>query len=283
MRSVTPHAALAVFLLALTAPPFEPAFGQEARAIEEVALTGSRIGRDPLHEPTAAKDLNRDDLVNTGFTSLGDALRDLIAGCAPNSQFNMPGSQGFPQDGAGIGAGSGRLWLRKLKTIRTLILMDGRRWIPGASASGEPEDKAHDNFTDPQSRIMRTSADGFQPCCNAQLAVEGANRLVVAAEVSANASGYAKAGARLQLPWSWGFPLQLVPTCAAVCRRVAFAPFGPQPRSVPEDGRVGFAAFDNTDHHCRIDSRNQSAARNRPTTSTVERAAPSAQYEVATA
>ena len=33
--------------------------------------------------------------------------------------------------------------------------------------------KARDNFTDPQSRIMKTSADGFQQCHNAQLAVEG--------------------------------------------------------------------------------------------------------------
>ena len=38
---------------------------------------------------------------------------------------------------------------------------------------GEPEEKTQDNFTDPQSRIMKTSADGFQQCYNAQLAVEG--------------------------------------------------------------------------------------------------------------
>ncbi|MCY3793098.1 MAG: TonB-dependent receptor plug domain-containing protein, partial [Gammaproteobacteria bacterium] len=139
MRSVTPCAALAVFLLALAAAPFELAFGQEARAIEEVVVTGSRIRRDPLNEPTASMELNRDDLVNTGFTNLGDALQNLpITGSAPNSQFNIPGNQGFPQDGAGIGAGSVQLSLRNLKSIRTLILVDGRRWIPGASASGVP-------------------------------------------------------------------------------------------------------------------------------------------------
>ena len=53
---------------------------------------------------------------------------------------------------------------------------------------GEPEEKAQDNFTDPQSRIMKTSADGFQQCYNAQLAVEGENQLIVAVEVSSNAS-----------------------------------------------------------------------------------------------
>ena len=49
---------------------------------------------------------------------------------------------------------------------------------------GEPQEKAQDNFTDPQSRIMKTSADGFQQCYNAQLAVEGENQLIVAVEVS---------------------------------------------------------------------------------------------------
>ncbi len=53
---------------------------------------------------------------------------------------------------------------------------------------GEPQDKAQDNFTDPESRIMKTSSEGFQQCYNAQLAVEGANQLIVATEVSSNAS-----------------------------------------------------------------------------------------------
>lgn len=42
-----------------------------------------------------------------------------------------------------------------------------------------PEDKAQDNFTDPQSRIMKT-ADGFQQSYNAQAAVDGGSQLIVA-------------------------------------------------------------------------------------------------------
>ena len=53
---------------------------------------------------------------------------------------------------------------------------------------GEPDGQAQENFTDPESRIMKTSSEGFQQCYNAQVAVEGANQLVVATEVSANAS-----------------------------------------------------------------------------------------------
>ena len=53
---------------------------------------------------------------------------------------------------------------------------------------GEPDGQAQENFTDPESRIMKTSSEGFQQCYNAQVAVEGANQLIVATEVSANAS-----------------------------------------------------------------------------------------------
>ena len=52
---------------------------------------------------------------------------------------------------------------------------------------GEPEEKAQDNFTDPESRIMKTSQEGFQQCYNAQLAVEGEHQLIVATEVSSDA------------------------------------------------------------------------------------------------
>ena len=98
-------------------------------------VTGSRIRRDPVNEPTPIMAIGRDDLERTGLTNLGDALQNLpITGSAPNSQFNVPGNSGFPQDGAGIGAGSVQLSLRNLEAKRTLILVDGRRWVAGASA-----------------------------------------------------------------------------------------------------------------------------------------------------
>ncbi len=52
---------------------------------------------------------------------------------------------------------------------------------------GEPEEKKQDNFTDPQSRIMKTSV-GFEQCYNAQLAVDGERHLIVAAAVTQDAS-----------------------------------------------------------------------------------------------
>ncbi len=57
---------------------------------------------------------------------------------------------------------------------------------------GEPEAKAQSNFTDPESQIMKTSAEGFQQCYNAQVAVDGERQLVVATELTANGSDQGK-------------------------------------------------------------------------------------------
>ena len=53
---------------------------------------------------------------------------------------------------------------------------------------GEPEPKAQSNFTDPESRIMKTSTEGFQQSYNAQTVVDDESQMVVEASVSANAS-----------------------------------------------------------------------------------------------
>ena len=50
-------------------------------------------------------------------------------------------------------------------------------------AFGEPAPKAQDNFTDPDSRIMKTSA-GFEQCFNAQTGVDAHAQIIVAAEVT---------------------------------------------------------------------------------------------------
>jgi transposase len=52
---------------------------------------------------------------------------------------------------------------------------------------GEVPEKKQDNFTDPQSRIMKTQ-DGFQQCYNGQIAVEAGSGLIVANDVVQNAA-----------------------------------------------------------------------------------------------
>jgi len=108
-------------------------------ALEEVIVTGSRIRKDPLNEPAPIMNLSEDYIDNTGLTNLGAVLQQLpIMGSAINTRFNVPGNSGFPQDGNGIGAGAVQISLRNLGAKRTLVLVDGRRWIAGASASGVP-------------------------------------------------------------------------------------------------------------------------------------------------
>lgn len=52
---------------------------------------------------------------------------------------------------------------------------------------GVPEDRAQDNFTDPESRIMKAS-NGFDQCYNAQLAVDADSYLIVATGLTQNAA-----------------------------------------------------------------------------------------------
>jgi len=52
---------------------------------------------------------------------------------------------------------------------------------------GEVPEKKTENFTDPESRIMKTQ-DGFQQCYNGQIAVEAGSGLIVANDVVQNAA-----------------------------------------------------------------------------------------------
>jgi transposase len=72
----------------------------------------------------------------------------------------------------------------------------GRKEMPAGAeegkkkrAFGEPVEKKQDNFTDPESRIMKTSS-GFEQCYNGQLAVDSESRLILAAKVTQSASDH---------------------------------------------------------------------------------------------
>ena len=73
----------------------------------------------------------------------------------------------------------------------------GKKGKPFKRPRGEPKGKAQDNFTDPESRIMKTSADGFQQCYNAQAVVDAEARIIVATTVSNNASDTGQLGPTL--------------------------------------------------------------------------------------
>jgi transposase len=57
---------------------------------------------------------------------------------------------------------------------------------------GQPEDKAQENFTDPDSRIMKRAGGAFEQCYNAQAAVDADKQIIVAAELTNNAADSAQ-------------------------------------------------------------------------------------------
>ncbi|MDH3904133.1 MAG: TonB-dependent receptor [Gammaproteobacteria bacterium] len=154
MKTPIALAGASALVLSLAIAPADMARAQEAEDMEEVVVTGSRIRRNPLNEPVAIMEIGAGDIESTGVTNLGDALQQLpITGSAVNSKFNVPGNSGFPQDGSGIGAGAVQLSIRNVSAKRTLVLVDGKRWIAGASASGVPN--AVDLNTIPDNVIER--------------------------------------------------------------------------------------------------------------------------------
>ena len=117
----------------------QDAEGPEQAADDRIVVTGSRVQRVVDEGSVPILRIDREDIENSGLTSLGDLLQELsVSGSAINTAFNSSGNFGFPPDGGGIGAGSTQLNLRSLGSNRTLILVNGQRWVPGSSASGVP-------------------------------------------------------------------------------------------------------------------------------------------------
>ncbi|MET1110717.1 MAG: TonB-dependent receptor, partial [Allosphingosinicella sp.] len=121
---------------------------------ETIVITGSRIRRNPLDQNQPVTFLDEADIARTGLTSAADVLQRLpSSGGALNSRFNNSGNFGNPPDGGGVGAGSAEVDLRYLGSKRVLVLVDGLRYVNGASASGVPG--ATDLNSIPESMIER--------------------------------------------------------------------------------------------------------------------------------
>jgi len=138
--------------------PDEPVEAGAGPAAEEegrpIVVTGSRIRRDPLDQDQPIVFLDRSDLDRTGLSNTAEILQRLpSSGGGLNSRFNNSGNFGNPPDGGGVGAGSAEVDLRYLGSRRVLVLVDGLRYVNGASASGVPG--STDLNTIPESMIER--------------------------------------------------------------------------------------------------------------------------------
>jgi iron complex outermembrane receptor protein len=152
-------ATLAIAIAVVSAPAWAqdppPASGAApAQNDEPIVITGSRIRRDPLDQNQPVVFVDRADLDRTGLTSTAEVLQRLPgSGGALNSRFNNSGNFGNPPDGGGVGAGAAEADLRYLTSRRVLVLVDGLRYVNGASASGVPGSVDLNSF--PEAMIER--------------------------------------------------------------------------------------------------------------------------------
>src|SRR5690606_25158521 len=131
------HVALLLSFSGLAAAQDAPADTPQARTLDTVTVTGTRIKKAELESQVPIQVLSREDIDRSGFTSVADIVQNLTAsGAALNTKFNSSGNFGFPPDGGGVGAGAATVDLRHLGAKRVLVLVDGVRWVNESSASG---------------------------------------------------------------------------------------------------------------------------------------------------
>ena len=86
----------------------------------DIVVTGSRIGRTGFTTPTPVTVLNADQLNKAAPSTIADSLRTLPALTATSGPQRATGTQG---------GGQSFLNLRNLGAVRTLTLLDGRRFV----------------------------------------------------------------------------------------------------------------------------------------------------------
>ncbi len=110
---------------------------EEARQLDRIEVTGTRIKKAEIEGQTPVQVISREQIDRSGLTSIGDVLQQITAsGSALNTKFNSSGNFGFPPDGGGVAAGATTVDLRHLGPKRVLVLVDGVRWVNESSGSG---------------------------------------------------------------------------------------------------------------------------------------------------
>lgn len=114
-----PLSALALALAASTAAAQEPP-REEATTLDRIEVTGTRIKRADMETASPVFVIDRQNIEASGAVTVGEFLQrtPAIAGAATNPQVNNGG-----------GAGAATVDLRGLGVNRSLVLVDGKRWI----------------------------------------------------------------------------------------------------------------------------------------------------------
>jgi iron complex outermembrane receptor protein len=95
-----------------------------ARELQKMTVVGSRIKRTDIETSQPVFVLEREDLKRSGLVSVGDILQQLTTnGASLNTTFNNGGN------------GQTLVNLRNLGSNRTLVLVNGRRWVSGLAGT----------------------------------------------------------------------------------------------------------------------------------------------------
>jgi len=98
-------------------------------AEEEITVTGSRVRRKDLTTPAPITVISKEQVQASGKVSIGDFLQSLPEqGNAINTSVNNGGN------------GATRVSLRGLGVERTLVLLNGRRFVPGGNGANSSVD-----------------------------------------------------------------------------------------------------------------------------------------------
>jgi iron complex outermembrane recepter protein len=98
---------------------------KEATTLERIEVTGSRIKRTDIETSQPVFSLSRADIEAQGLTSVGDVIQNISTnGSTLNTTMNNGGN------------GETRVNLRNLGSARTLVLVNGRRWVGGTGLGG---------------------------------------------------------------------------------------------------------------------------------------------------
>lgn len=142
MRLASTAGASAAFILVLSPLSAAPAAAAAEEPIEEVVVTGSRIGRTTTDTPIPITSLDSEQIGLNGDIRVADIVNEL-----PSLRTTQtPANSNFSEQEAGTNF----LDLRGLGIDRTLVLIDGRRQV-----GGRPGSAALDTNTIPTALVER--------------------------------------------------------------------------------------------------------------------------------
>ena len=132
MRNAIPATALFACLQALS-PPLQAQPSPDESVLESVRVTGTRLRTEMNDGAYPLSVVEVDQIRQSGKQTLGDFLQELsfVTGSPMSTSTTMRG------EGGGLSRGISTVELRGLGAERTLVLFNGRRFVPGGNgASG---------------------------------------------------------------------------------------------------------------------------------------------------